>query len=112
MIKKIAKRTTKPAGDMPDKLDIDAIGSKSEASIKLTEYVKQVDSDFGTSELFHVTWRGQTYSWFVRHGSGNYRRLVKRFGEKPAKWAGNTVDLERKVFTSDDGRKVPYLALV
>lgn len=96
-----------------DKLDVKALGKSKGGTVKLTEHVQTMQSgDFGTSELFRATYGGKTWSFFVRHGSGNHKRLIREYGKSPKRWAGNSVDVERKTFKTDDGRKVPYLAIV
>ena len=101
------------AGKTFDKLDPSALGRNKGGTVRLTEHVSTLeDKKFGTSELFRATYAGKTWSFFVRHDSGNHKRLVREYGKSPKRWAGNTVEVERKTFKTDDGRKVPYLAIV
>lgn len=98
--------------ERPDRLDVDALGGREDGTVALTRHVSEFDNDYGKSSLFYVKHRGTIYAWFIRHGSGNHKRLIKRFGENPKKWQGKDVDVEVKEFSGEDGRTVQYLAIV
>jgi hypothetical protein len=120
----MAKRTQN-ALDRPDKrrssrrtereqhprFSLETIGNAREATIKLSEHVTTVDGEFGTSELFLIRYKDETYSFFIRRTSGNFKALKRMFGRDTDRWEGRSVDLARETFEKD-GREIEYLAVV
>jgi hypothetical protein len=93
------------------RFSLETIGSARDATIKLSEHVTTVDGEFGTSELFLIRYKDETYSFFIRRTSGNFKALKRMFGRDTDRWEGRSVDLTRETFEKD-GREIEYLAVV
>lgn len=116
----MAKRTTsetattkRDRNERLPRLTLEALGREREMTIKIDEHITTIDSEYGTSELFHVTdEKKNRYSWFVRRKSGNFRTLKSMFGRECERWEGKRIELERSTFDTDDKGAVAFLAVV
>lgn len=93
-------------GDFDPFLKAEDIGELGETgTITVLGPPEEVESEFSDLQM-PVSFKGSRYSMGLKISGGNYARLYKRFGDKPAKWRGK-VKVEIKHFKKND-----YVAIV
>ena len=75
--------------------------SGTKGSLKILGDVRETELEF-SDIVVACQYKSKTYDLGVKFSSGNYSRLLERFGKNPSKWKG-TVDVE--VMTSEKFRK-------
>lgn len=73
------------------------LGKAGKATLKVIGNMRESSSQFGAGVVIDVKIGNATYSWTVKFSSGNYARLVKRFGKNPDAWKGN-ITVETKEY--------------
>jgi hypothetical protein len=105
-------RRSRPEREQHPRFSLETIGAERTATVKLSEHVTTVEGSYGTSELFLIRYKNETYSWFIRRSSGNFRALKKMYGRDCDRWEGKSIDLERATFEGRDGDSIEFLAVV
>jgi hypothetical protein len=78
-------------------LTAEALGKTGKATLVITGNMRESSSQFGAGIIIDVKVGNSSYSWTVKFTSGNYSRLVKRFGKNPDSWKGK-VNVEVKEY--------------
>lgn len=79
-------------------LTVEALGKAS--ALTIIGNPRKSSSQFGDGVIVDVKVGNAEFSWTVKFSSGNYSRLVKRFG-KPDKWKGK-VNVEVREYLGNE----------
>jgi hypothetical protein len=67
---------------------------------------REIASQFGTQFVFPIVYNGKGYDFAISTSSGNYVRLLRKFGTDPTKWKGTVA------FTIKEHLGNKYVALI
>lgn len=99
MAKKLALPEPEQAGsaDYNPWLTPEALGRSGKGTLTIMGNMRESSSQFGAGIVIDVRLGNANYSWTIKFSSGNYSRLVKRFGKNPDSWKGK-VAVETKEY--------------
>ncbi len=92
--KKNSSSTLPPAegGDFGDFLKVEHLNGQTKATLVfLGDVTLDPKPKFGEQVLAKVKLGKDELTWGIRTKSGNYRKLLKKFGRNPENWKGKVV---------------------
>ncbi len=78
------------------------IPAKKTSKLTLTGDVRESTGQFGDGIDVGITFGKKIFSWTVKFESGNYRRIIERFGKNTKKWKGKTVNVTRDKYLNNE----------
>ncbi len=85
-------------GDFAPYLKAKDIPAKGTHKIVLTGDVRESSGKFGDGIDIGVKVGKKIFSMTVKFDSGNYRRLIEKFGKNIPKWKGKTMSAQRDTY--------------
>ena len=95
-------------GDFPDFLKAKHLpkANKGAAKLVLTGDVRESSGQFGDGIDIGVKLGKVIYSFTVKFESGNYRRIIQRFGKNTKQWKGKAIEVVRDRYLGNDYVKI------
>ena len=88
-------------GDFSPFLKAKDIPAKKNSKLTLTGDVRESTGQFGDGIDVGVKLGGKVFSWTVKFESGNYRRIIERFGKNTKKWKNKVVEVTQDVYLNN-----------